>query len=383
MRTIILIVVCSLSVAGELPLSPAQKRIAAAEAAIRKETARWQHHNDLALALARRARETGDPAWYQKADKAIQESLRLAPGNFEAAKLRVWVLLGKHEFSAAREAALELNRRAPDDVLVYGFLVDANVELGNYADAEKAAQWMLDLRPGNVPGLTRAAYLRELFGDLEGALDFMQKALRRTHPREVEDRAWILTQMARLQLSSGKPEIAGRLAEEALRLFPGYHYALARMAEIRTAERRFAEALEYQRQHYSAAPHPENLYELAQALEHAGKRDEAAECYARFEQLARAEMEGNDNANRELILYYAGPAGKPAEALRISRREIERRRDVRTLDAHAWALHVNGLAAEARENIRSALAVGTRDPIVLEHARAIDGATERGQTSAL
>ena len=30
---------------------------------------------------------------------------------------------------------------------------------------------MLDMRPGNVPGLTRAAYLRELFGDHERAVE--------------------------------------------------------------------------------------------------------------------------------------------------------------------------------------------------------------------
>ena len=60
------------------------------------------------------------------------------------------------------ELAEQLNQRAPDDVVVYGFLVDANVELGNYDAAVDAAQWMLDLHPGNVPALTRAAYLREL-----------------------------------------------------------------------------------------------------------------------------------------------------------------------------------------------------------------------------
>ena len=31
--------------------------------------------------------------------------------------------------------------------MVYGLLTDAHVELGNYAEAEKACQWMLDLRP--------------------------------------------------------------------------------------------------------------------------------------------------------------------------------------------------------------------------------------------
>ena len=70
---------------------------------------------------------------------------------------RVWLLLGKHEFAAALEAAKELNRKLPDDVMLYGFLTDANVELGNYKEAETAAQWMLDLKPGNMPGLTHAA----------------------------------------------------------------------------------------------------------------------------------------------------------------------------------------------------------------------------------
>ena len=44
---------------------------------------------------------------------------------------------------------------------------------------------MLDLRPGNVPVLTRGAYLRELFGDVDGALEFMTDAFDRTSPDEV------------------------------------------------------------------------------------------------------------------------------------------------------------------------------------------------------
>jgi len=105
-------------------------------------------------------------------------------------------LLGKHEFAAALEEATKLNKKIPDDVMIYGFLTDANIELGNYADAEKSAQWMLNLRGANVPSLTRAAYLRELFGDNEGAVELMEMALRSVSPTEVEDRAWITTQIA-------------------------------------------------------------------------------------------------------------------------------------------------------------------------------------------
>ena len=39
-----------------------------------------------------------------------------------------------------------------------------------------------------------------------------------------------------------------------------------------------------------------------------------------------------------------------------------------TLDAYAWALHVNGRDTEARIQIAAALAVGIRDARMLRHA---------------
>jgi Tfp pilus assembly protein PilF len=41
---------------------------------------------------------------------------------------------------------------------------------------------------------------------------------------------------------------------------------------------------------------------------------------------------------------------------------------VYTLDAYAWALHVNGQDAEARKQIETALAVGVRDAKLFRHA---------------
>ena len=149
------------------------------EKEIEKKPAQYSAYNQLAIALSRRARETSDVAYYSQAEDALKKSQDLAPNNLEAAKIHVWLLLGRHEFPAALEAATLLNKRIPDDVLVYGFLTDANAELGNYEAAEKAAQWMLNLRPGNLPGMTRAAYLRELFGDVDGAYDLMNTAYRR------------------------------------------------------------------------------------------------------------------------------------------------------------------------------------------------------------
>ena len=44
--------------------TPAERRVAAAETAIARDPGAVRPHVDLAMALARRARETSDPAFY-------------------------------------------------------------------------------------------------------------------------------------------------------------------------------------------------------------------------------------------------------------------------------------------------------------------------------
>ena len=353
---------------AETNLSPAERGMAQARSLIAKNPKDFEAYNALALALSRRARETSDVKFYTQAEEALQKSFEVSPDNFDGQRIHVWLLLGKHEFAAALQAAKKLNLKMPDDVMLYGFLTDANVELGNYKDAETAAQWMLDLKPGNIPGLTRAAYLRELFGDIEGSLDLMNMAYQSTPPGEVEDGAWIVTQMAHLNLAIGKIDESEKLSQQALLMFPGYHYALGNLAKVKIQQKRYDEAVELLKQRYLAAPHAENLYDLAQALQLAGKTDEANKAFIDFEQKSLLETNRGDNSNHELIFYYADYAQQPAKALEVAQREIARRHDVFTLDSYAWALYQNGQYAEARKQIDAALAVGVRDAKILRHA---------------
>jgi Flp pilus assembly protein TadD len=152
------------------------------------------------------------------------------------------------------------------------------------------------------------------------------------------------------------------------------------MAHVRTAQGRNEEAVDLLRRRYAAAPHAENLYDLAEALDRAGHKTEARGAFAEFERKARAEMRGADNANRELIYYYADHAHRPAAALALARSEVSRRRDVQTVAAYAWALHRSGRAAEARNEMKEALAVGTRDPELRRRAAAIARGARRAST---
>jgi len=353
---------------SQTSLSPAEQGIAAARRLIEKNPKNFEAYNALALALSRRARETSDVAFYAQAQDSLGKSFEISPGNFDGERTAVWLLLGRHEFPAALEKAKELNKKAPDDVMLYGFLTDANVEIGNYTEAEKAAQWMLDLRPGNLPGTTRAAYLRELFGDVDGALELMNMAYQSTPPSEAEDRAWILSQIGHLQLSAGKISEADATLQQALTIFPGYHYALQNLAKVRIEQKKYDEAVILLQQRYHAAKHAENLYDLAEALELAGRKDDAQKAFAEFETKSLAESIRKDNSDRELIFYYADHAHQPAKALEIANQEFAWRHDVFTLDAYAWALHVNGRDGEARKHIETALAVGIRDAKMLRHA---------------
>jgi tetratricopeptide (TPR) repeat protein len=362
-----------------LGLSPAEQSIAEARQAITANPAQYQGYNVLAAALIRRAQKTSDASFYAQAEAAIKKSLQLVPDNFETEKIRASILLGKRDFPAALDAAQALNKRVPDDVMVYGLLTDANVELGNYKDAEVAAQWMLNLRPGNLPALTRAANLRELFGDAEGAYELMELALQSTSPGDVEERASLLIQMGHLRLASGSADAAEKLLGQATTLSPNNPAALVDLARIRMARKQFAEAVTFLEERYRGVSRAENLYDLAEALELAGRHEEAKRAFGDFETKALAESSNRDNSNRKLVFYYADKVRMPAKALEVAKQEFQWRHDVFTLDAYAWALHVNGQDAEARRQIETALAVGIRDASLFRHAAEI--ATKMGDTS--
>jgi tetratricopeptide (TPR) repeat protein len=352
-------------------LTPAEQKIIWAEAGIKAHPDHSQPYNDLAVAYAQRVRETGDPSYYSQAETVLQKSFQITPDNLEGEKARLMILLGRGEYARSLELAKALNKKTPDDVLLYGFIADAAIELGEYGDAEQAAQWMLDLRPGNVPGLLRGAALRRFFGDTHGAMDFYKQAYQQMAPTQTEEIAWTLVEMADLQLSTGDIDGAEKLTHSALQQFPAYYIALEELARIEMAQQHYAAAVDLFGERNQKFPTAASRYAFAQALEHAGRETEAALAYADFLKAAVPLINSNDNANDELIFYYIERGHDPAEALRIAQIEIARRHDVNTLDAYAWALCSNERYEEAQKQMGKALAVGVRDASIFYHAGVI------------
>ena len=193
-------------------------------------------------------------------------------------------------------------------------------QLGGHGESGEAA--LEDEGADVVPDDDVRDAVRRIVGpDLwhEGAVELMDTSYRRTGEAEVEDRAWILTQIAHLSLLTGRADAAERLLNEALRLFPGYHYALAQMAEVRTQQGRLGDAVTLREKHVRVAPHPENRFAFGVALARAGRMTEARAAWNTFEAAALKESASWDSANVELVYYYADWADRHGEALALAR----------------------------------------------------------------
>jgi tetratricopeptide (TPR) repeat protein len=350
--------------------TPAQKQIDEARAVLAIRPGDVKKLNSLAVGLTRRARETGDPSYYDQAWQALEEARRRNPDSLETLRISAWVSMGRHEFAKAHATARRYDRRSPGDPWNLSVLGDAAMELGRYREAEQSYQRMVDLKPGPA-AYSRVAYLREARGDLEGALGMMQTALDATDSRECEDRAWLLVQVAHLQDLLHRSEEAEKSYRAALASFPGYHYALAGLSELELRRGEGERAVALARQALEAAPHAERYLLLADALRATGEREPASRAEADFERLALGNLDKPDNENHDLVLYYLERRPDPPRALAIALREATRRKDIHTLDRLALALHACGENRRGRRLMKEVLSVGTRDPLILRHAESI------------
>ena len=118
----------------------------------------------LAGEYLQRVRETGDAAFYARAETLLRGVLARDPDNADALVALGGLALSRHDF----RGGLALARRADAGLSALPVEVDALVELGRYGEARRTLQRLANLKP-NLSTYARVSYLRELHGDLRGA----------------------------------------------------------------------------------------------------------------------------------------------------------------------------------------------------------------------
>ena len=352
--------------------TPAQRRILGAKQQIAANPKKAGAFNDLAIGHLRRARETADQAYLRDASAAVNQGLAIAPDDFQLSKTAIALLLAQGQFVAAKDKATQLNRHTPDDAMIYGFIAEADIALGDYEAAEQAAQWMLNMQPNNIPGLLLGAKLRVLYGDSDGALDLLNLAYKETSPIEIEDQAWIANQIAAVQIDSGKIDAAAAVLESAKQIFPDYPYTLENLARISVAQKRAKDAVSLLQEAAKSDSDPHVACELAHAQQLAGDLAGARAGFKACGDRTATSSSRDDAATRDSILLKSDDPATAPEGLMLAQKQFTVRHDVWTLDAYAWALYANGRFADAETTIQKALAVGIQSAQIYDHSAHIE-----------
>ncbi len=252
-----------------VPISFTERRLRAAEKQLQLRPKDPEAYAEMAAAYMEKARETGDGAFYGRAEAACQKALELAPDNYAALRLVSWVQSGQHRFREALVSARRALERDAKDPLNYGTLGDALLELGEYQEGAQAIQKMVDLRP-DVSSYTRAAYVRELFGDVPGAIEIMSMAVRAASSRDHEQNAWCRVQLGNLFFHAGRLADAEAQYKAALQIFPNYHFAFTGLGRVKAAQEQFDEAIRFYQASVDLVPTHEAVFGLADLYAHLG-----------------------------------------------------------------------------------------------------------------
>ena len=159
---------------------------------------------------------------------------------FRALSHKAGVLLSLHQFHEALEVGNQAVKLNPYNAHIHGVLVDAYVELGQYDLAVKTADKMVSLRP-DLRSYARVSYLREIHGDVDGAIAAMQQAVIAGFPG-LEQTAWARLTLGDLFQTYGYLKEARQQYETALNERPNYPFAIAALAQLDVKQEKYEEA---------------------------------------------------------------------------------------------------------------------------------------------
>ena len=328
----------------------------------------------LAQAYMQEGRVTGNHPYYDAAAmQLLDDVLRAEPENFEALCCKAALSLTEHHFAQGLELAERARALNPQSAYVYGLLTDANVELGRYDEAVKMADKMNAVRP-DLSAYARVSYLREIYGDMPGAIQAMDMAVKAGFVG-LEQTEWTRVALGHLYEIGGDLPKAEAQYQMALAARPYYAYALAGLGRVAAARHDYPTAinnLNLARATVKDYAFTDELVDVYRQAGQAGKADEMAK--ESVAMLAEAVQQANDDeavghyADRELAYAYL-KTGDLDKALEHAKIEYERRPDnIDVNETLAWVHYKRGEYPAAQKYMTAARRTNSQNPVLLGRA---------------
>ena len=347
------------------PGASTAETIAATEAAVSAEPGDAALHAALGDLYYQRSRDTADGSWNEKAAESYGAALELDSRNAQATLGLGTLALAKHDFAGGLRFGRQALQLEPSSVRPYAAIVDAQVELGRYADAARSLERMVALKP-NLASYSRISYYRELHGDLPGALEAMRLAVS-AGGGSAESVAYVQTLLGNLDFQRGEIAAAERAHRSALARVPGYLPASVGLATVQAASGDLPRAIARYDRVVAASPVHEYHVLLLEARLAAGQAAAARSEIAAIRENQAIERRNGVNTDAELAIFEADH-GSAARAVALGRAAVRDAPSAPAADAYGWALTQAGRPRAALRWARAALRTGWRDPLVRYHA---------------
>jgi tetratricopeptide (TPR) repeat protein len=324
----------------------------------------------LGLAYQQRARETGDPSWYPRAEGALRRALALDPKDSLAVGGLGSLALSRHRFRDALALGRQAHALNPYSAQPLGVIGDAQVELGRYTQAFASFDRMNSLRP-NLSSYARVSYGRELIGHTAAAIRAMKLAVDAA-TGAAEPTAWTHVQLGKLYFNHGRYRESEREYRLALDVFPGYAYGLDALAQVLGAQGRYRQAIAAEREAVDAIPLPQYVAALGDLYRVTGRRVLARRQYELIGAIERLLNANGVKTDLEIALFQVDHGIALRHALARARLAHSERPSIDGNDVLGWALARNGRCADALPYSKASLRLGTQDALKFFHRGMIE-----------
>ncbi len=323
---------------------------------------------DLAELFFVEARNTGEHEYYFGAalhllDKLLVQQDRIKDEDikFRATSLKASVLLSLHHFDEALKVGEQAILLNPYNAGAYGVLVDANVELGNYADAVLLSDKMVSIRP-DLRSYSRISYLREIHGEVQGAIEAMKMAIEAGYPG-YETTEWCRITLGHIYENYGNLDSAEWQYQTALQYRENYPFALAGLASVQEKRGEFTEAEKNLLQAIEVQPEESFLAQMADLKLAQGKTAESKEWADKALRQMNALQKEGVHVGMEYAHMILQLTGNADEAIENAMTEYSyRSANIDMNKVLAWAYYVKKDWAKAKDHMLKATATNSQNP---------------------
>jgi tetratricopeptide (TPR) repeat protein len=252
-------------------------------------------------------------------------------------------------------------------------LAEVQLELGEYTRATASFDSLSRFR-STLSIAPRLARWEELNGRTPEAFRILRAAVAAADARQdipTEQVAWFHFRLGDLELRNGRFNRARAEFERGLDVEPSDYRILGALAKLSLLEGDPDRAIAYGERAIAIKLDPATLGTLGEAFIAKGNTSAADENFRTMEIAVRGQP---DAYHRAWSLFLLDHDRRIPEVHEKAVAELATRKDIYGYDIVGWSLYKLGRNDEAADNLRQALKLGTRDPLLYYHAGMIERA---------